>query len=300
MTHIQVRTRSVALIRDYVALTKPRVISLLLLTTLAAMFITPAGLPPFGLVVWTLIGGYLMAGGANAYNMAYDCDIDRMMSRTAKRPVAGGRITQRQAYAFSAALALSSVAVLVSFVNVLAAALALAGFAVYTVVYTRWLKRTTPLNVVIGGTAGSIPPLIGWTAVTGELSWVAVALFMIVTLWQPPHFWALALLKREDYAAASVPMLPVVKGEAETVRQIWIYAWLTLLSTLVLVPFGAMGWIYLVAAMALGARLILDAWRLRAERSRPAAVRLYVYSLAYLALLFAAMVLDRVAHLIIT
>lgn len=300
MTHILARSRSAALIRDYVALTKPRVISLLLLTTLASMFITPAGLPPFSLVVWTLIGGYLMAGGANAHNMAFDCDIDRMMARTAKRPVAEGRISQRHAYAFSAVLAFASIAVLVVFVNTLTAGLALLGYGLYTVVYTRLLKRTTHLNVVIGGVAGSVPPLIGWTAASGELSWVAVWLFVILTLWQPPHFWALAILKKADYAAARVPMLPVVKGEAETVRQIWIYTWLTAASTIVLVPLGAMGAIYLVATLALNARFIADVRTLRAACTRETAVRVYVYSLAYLALLFVAMVIDRVAHLILT
>ncbi|HQX76060.1 MAG TPA: heme o synthase, partial [Thermoflexales bacterium] len=218
MTQVRGAAQLQLKLKDYVALTKPRVISLLLLTTLATMFITPAGLPSFKLVVFTMLGGYLMAGAANAFNMAFDCDIDRIMTRTATRPVAAGRVTPREAYAFSAVLLTISLVVFALFVNALTAAMALLGYAIYTFVYTRWLKRTTPMNVLIGGTAGSIPPLIGWTAVTGSLAPMALWLFLIITVWQEPHFWALAILKHKDYENAHIPMLPVVKGDLDDRR----------------------------------------------------------------------------------
>lgn len=285
-------------LKDYVALTKPRVISLLLLTTLAAMFITPAGLPSFGLVMWTLAGGYLMAGAANAFNMAYDCDIDRIMARTATRPVAAGRVSAREAYVFSAALLIISVMVFGLFVNLLTAGLALLGYLIYTQIYTRWLKRTTPMNVLIGGTAGSIPPLIGWTAVTASLTPMALWLFLIITVWQEPHFWALAILKHKDYENAHIPMLPVVKGDAETIRQIWLYTLGMVLVTLLLPVVGQMGWVYVAGAVVLNFFFVVNAYRLRSDQTRPAALRVYVFSLIYLALLFAFMVADRIVYMI--
>ncbi len=278
---------------DYVALTKPRVISLLLLTTLAAMFITPAGAPPFYLVAWTFVAGYLMAGGANAVNMAYDTDIDGLMGRTSLRPIPRGRITARQAYAFGFALAALSFAIFVLFVNVLAALLALAGFAYYTLIYTRWLKRRTWHNIIIGGGAGAIPALVGWAAAAGQLSVAALLLFAIVFYWTPPHFWALALMKKRDYANASVPMLPVIAGEAETARQIWLYTIAMVALSLTPVPLQAMGWLYLASALALGLIFLRRAWLLRRDLTTAAALRLYKFSLLYLALLFACMVIDR-------
>ncbi|BCX03417.1 MAG: protoheme IX farnesyltransferase [Candidatus Roseilinea sp.] len=282
-------------INDYVALTKPRVISLLLFTTLAAMFITPAGAPPWYLVVWTLVGGYLMAGGANAVNMAYDSDIDQVMGRTSKRPVPSGRIAPHQAFVFGVTLAGLSFAIFILFVNWLAALLALIGFFYYTVIYTRWLKRSTWQNIVIGGGAGAIPPMIGWVAASSQLSLAAFVLFAIVFYWTPPHFWALALLKRKDYAAAGVPMLPVVAGEDETARQIFIYAFGMFALTLMLVPVQTMGGVYLAGAIALGAWFLWLAWRVNHEHTPQAALRLYVYSLLYLFALFAVMMIDRIA-----
>jgi protoheme IX farnesyltransferase len=280
-------------VSDYVVLTKPRVISLLLLTTLAAMFVTPAGSPPFYLVIWTLIGGYLMAGGANAVNMAYDQDIDSTMTRTSLRPVPSGRIRSRNAFIFGVVLAVFATAVLVLFVNVPAALLSLVGFFYYTVIYTRWLKRSTWQNIVIGGGAGAIPPLVGYAAAYGQLTWAALFLFIIVFYWTPPHFWALALLKRKDYASAGVPMLPVVAGDVETSRQMWLYSWGMVALSLALVPLHAMGVIYLVSALGLGAIFLLRAWRVNREHTPVSALSLYKYSLLYLALLFCAMVLDR-------
>jgi protoheme IX farnesyltransferase len=282
-------------VNDYVALTKPRVISLLLFTTLAGMFITSAGAPPWYLVLWTMIGGYLMAGGANAVNMAYDADIDNVMGRTSKRPTVSGRIPPRRAFIFGLALALASFAIFLLFVNWLAALLAVLGFLYYTVIYTRWLKRSTWQNIVIGGGAGAIPPLIGWAAASGQLTLSAVILFVIVFYWTPPHFWALALMKRKDYAAAGVPMLPVVAGEDETVRQILIYSVGMLAITLVLVPLRAMGAIYLLGALVLGGLFVWKAWQLNHDRSPIAVLSLYKYSLLYLFALFALMMVDRMS-----
>lgn len=278
---------------DYIALTKPRVISLLLLTTLAAMFITPAGPPAWYLVFWTAIGGYLMAGGANAVNMAYDTDIDRVMGRTSRRPVPQGRVPARNAYIFGFALAALSAIIFVLFVNILTAVMALAGFVYYTVIYTRWLKRRTWHNIVIGGGAGAIPALVGWAAASGQLTWPALMLFAIVFYWTPPHFWALALMKKKDYARANVPMLPVVAGEQETIRQILLYTIAMVVLSLVPVPLKVMGWVYLVGAVALGGIFLARAWQLRSNPSPMAAARLYKYSLLYLALLFIGMVIDR-------
>jgi protoheme IX farnesyltransferase len=282
-------------IHDYVALTKPRVISLLLFTTFAAMFITPAGAPPWYLVLWTMIGGYLMAGGANAVNMAYDIDIDLQMSRTKLRPTAGGRVSARKAYVFGFALGTLSLLIFVLFVNWLAALFALLGFFYYTVVYTRWLKRSTWQNIVIGGGAGAVPPLIGYAAASSSISLGAVLLFVIIFYWTPPHFWALALMKRKDYAAAGVPMLPVVAGENETTRQMLLYAILMVVFTLLLVPIRAMGGVYLIGAVVLGAIFLFKSWQVNQDHSIANALSLYKFSLLYLALLFAVMMIDRLA-----
>ena len=284
-------------INDYVTLTKPRVISLLLFTTFAAMFITPAGAPPWYLVLWTMIGGYLMAGGANAVNMAYDIDIDNMMSRTKLRPTAGGRISAKKAYAFGFTLGALSLLIFVLFVNVLAAACAAVGFFYYTVIYTRWLKRSTWQNIVIGGGAGAVPPLIGYAAASGSLTLSAVLLFVIIFYWTPPHFWALALMQQKNYAAANIPMLPVVAGEAETTKQILLYTVLMVVFTLLLVPIQAMGSVYLIGALALGALFLWKSWQVRKDHSRPKVLSLYKYSLLYLALLFVVMMVDRLSAL---
>ena len=278
------------LVADYVALTKPKVQSLLLLTTIATMYV--AGDPSPGLVALTCLGGYLSAGGAGAVNHWYDRDIDRQMARTATRPVAAGRIAPGAALAFGIVLAALSFAELALTVNLLAAFLALAGFLGYTLMYTMWLKRSTPQNIVIGGAAGAVPPLVGWAAVTGSVDPAAWYLFAIVFYWTPPHFWALSLLMKDEYARVGVPMMPVVHGERETRRQIVLYS--LLLYAITQLPFcaGGFGVPYLVGSVALGGVFIAFAIQLYRNPSRPAALRLYLYSLLYLALLFGAMVVD--------
>jgi protoheme IX farnesyltransferase len=278
------------LLADYVELTKPKVQSLLLFTTAATMEI--AGSPSVERVVLTCVGGYLSAGGAGAVNHYYDRDIDARMKRTAARPVPAGRIAPRVALWFGVMLAGSSFALLLLTVNVLAASLALAGFVGYVGVYTVWLKRRTPHNIVIGGAAGAIPPLVGWAAVRGSLAWTAVYLFAIVFYWTPPHFWALSLLMKDEYARVGVPMMPVVRGERETRRQIVLYT--LLLYAISQLPFcaGAFGLVYLFASMALGLPFIGGSLWLYRRADRRTALRLYLFSLAYLALLFAAMVAD--------
>jgi heme o synthase len=275
---------------DYLALTKPKVQSLLLLTTVATMYV--AGDPPVGLVVLTCLGGYLSAGGAGAVNHYYDRDIDARMARTATRPVPSGRIAPRAALWFGLALSAASFAELALFVNLLAACLALAGFVGYTAVYTVWLKRSTPQNIVIGGAAGAVPPLVGWAAATGGLDWTALYLFAIVFYWTPPHFWALSLLMKDEYAKVGVPMMPVVRGERETRRQILLYT--LLLYAVTQLPFcaGGFGAVYLVSSMILGALFIAGSVVLYRRADRRSALRLYLFSLLYLALLFASMVLD--------
>jgi protoheme IX farnesyltransferase len=275
---------------DYLALTKPKVQSLLLLTTVAAMYV--AGDPSVGLVALTCLGGYLSAGGAGAVNHWYDRDIDARMSRTADRPVPSGRVAPGAALGFGLALAALSFVELALLVNLLAACLALAGFLGYVGVYTIWLKRSTPQNIVIGGAAGAVPPLVGWAATTGGLDWTALYLFAIVFYWTPPHFWALSLLMKDEYARVGVPMMPVVHGEAETRRQILLYS--LLLYAVTQLPFcaGGFGVTYLACSMALGAAFVAGAVRLYRRADRRSALRLYLFSLLYLALLFGAMVLD--------
>ena len=282
--------RARSLLADYVELTKPKVQSLLLLTTIATMYV--AGDPSPLLVALTCLGGYLSAGGAGAVNHWFDRDIDARMTRTATRPIPAGRVRPIAALLFGCVLAALSFAELSLTVNVLAASLSFAGFLGYVLVYTVWLKRRTPQNIVIGGAAGAIPPLVGWAAVTGSVSGTAVLLFFIVFFWTPPHFWALSLLMKDDYAKVGVPMLPVVRGEAETRRQILLYT--VLLYAVTQLPFcaGGFGAIYLVASMLLGFGFIAGAIRLYRRADRRSALQLYLYSLAYLALLFCAMVID--------
>jgi protoheme IX farnesyltransferase len=282
------RTRQ--LLSDYVELTKPKVQSLLLLTTIATMYV--AGDPSPLLVALTCLGGYLSAGGAGAVNHFLDRDLDALMKRTARRPVPAGRIAPHAALAFGCTLAALSVLELSLAVNPLAAVLSFAGFLGYVFVYTLWLKRRTPQNIVIGGAAGAVPPLVGWAAVRGSVSGTAVMLFFIVFFWTPPHFWSLSLLTQGEYARAGVPMLPVVRGEQETRRQILLYA--VLLYAVTQLPFcaGGFGGVYLAGSLALGLAFIAGAVRLYRRADRRSALQLYLFSLAYLALLFCTMVAD--------
>jgi heme o synthase len=281
------------ILSDYAQLTKPKVQSLLLLTTIATMYI--AGDPSVGLVALTCLGGYLSAGGAGAVNHWFDRDIDAQMARTANRPIPAGRVRPAAALAFGCVLAALSLIELSLTVNVLAALLSFSGFVGYVLVYTVWLKRRTPQNIVIGGAAGAVPPLVGWAAVRGSVGGTAVLLFFIVFFWTPPHFWALSLLMKGEYEKVGVPMMPVARGETETRRQILLYT--ALLYAVTQLPFcaGGFGLVYLGASLLLGIGFLWGALRLyraRPEQTRSYALRLYLYSLAYLASLFAAMVLD--------
>jgi heme o synthase len=284
------RSTAIAVVRDYLTLTKPKVQSLLLFTTVTTMYV--AGDPSLELIFLTCLGGALSAGGAGAINHAVDRDIDRTMARTAGRPVASGRVSPQAAIAFGTLLGCASFALLALTVNPLAAALSLSGLFGYVFVYTLWLKRTTPQNIVIGGAAGAVPPLVAWAAVTGELSGMAFYLFAIVFFWTPPHFWALSLLMKDEYAKAGVPMLPVVRGEQETRRQILLYT--VLLYAVTQLPFcaGGLGVAYVVPSIALGAAFIFFAAKLLRTADRRWALRTYLFSLAYLALLFLAAAVD--------
>jgi len=277
-------------VSDYFEMTKPKVQSLLLFTTVTTMYV--AGDPSVALVGVTCLGGALSAGGAGAINHAIDRDLDRVMKRTADRPVASGRVSPAAAITYGTLLGCASFALLSLAVNPLAAVLSMSGLLGYVFVYTLWLKRTTPQNIVIGGAAGAVPPLVAWAATTGGLSGTPIYLFAIVFFWTPPHFWSLSLLMKDEYARANVPMLPVVRGEAETRRHILLYA--ILLYAVSQLPFcaGAFGATYLVCSVVLGGVFIFGAVRLLRNPSRRTALRLYLYSLAYLALLFAAMVAD--------
>jgi heme o synthase len=280
-------------VRDYVTLTKPRIMTLLLLTGISGMIVGARGLPPLWLVGVTTLGLALACGGASALNHVLDRDIDRLMGkRTRERPVAAGRVPAAYALEFGLALSALSFVLLAGLVNGLSAHLALFGNLFYVFVYTRWLKRTTPQNIVIGGAAGAVPPLVGWAAATGDLTVGALVLFGIVFLWTPPHFWALALLIRRNYEAAGVPMLPVVRGEKETARQIVAYTAALVAFTLAPALWGQFGLVYLLAAAVLGAVFLWLAWQLRRERTPVRARLLFHYSLAYLALLFVVMALD--------
>lgn len=286
------QSQASSLLRDLVTLTKPRIISLLLVTTVAPMFV--AGSPSWSLVLTVTLAGYLMAGGANAVNMYLDRDIDDRMARTRLRPIPSGRMGAPAVLAFGVALASAATFIFARAVNVPTAALALAGFYFYVFIYTRWLKRSSPQNIVIGGAAGAFPPLVGWAAVTGGIDLGAIYLFLIVFYWTPPHFWALALLKQHDYGRAGVPMAPLVWGERETMRQMLWYTLILIGLTVLPVTFGEFGLVYLVSALLLGGYLLLGVVRvLRAEQWTKPAWSVYKYSLLYLALLFVAMVVDR-------
>ncbi len=278
------------LLADYFELTKPKVQTLLLFTTIAAMEI--AGNPPVSRIALTCLGGYLSAGGDGAVNHYYDRDIDAQMKRTASRPIPAGRISPRAALTFGFVLCGLSFVLLWATVNLLSATLALGGFVGYVGIYTVWLKRRTAQNIVIGGAAGAVPPLVGWAAARGSVSWTAVYLFAIVFYWTPPHFWSLSLLMKDEYARVGVPMMPVVRGEHETRRQILLYA--LLLYAISQLPFcaGEFGVAYLIGSVALGLAFIAGALLLYRRADRRTALRLYLFSLVYLALLFGTMVAD--------
>ena len=275
---------------DYFELTKPKVQTLLLFTTITTMYV--AGTPSLLLVALTCLGGALSAGGAGAINHWYDRDLDALMERTANRPIPSGRVSPRAALTFGVVLGTASFVLLSLTVNLLAAALALSGLLGYVFIYTVWLKRATPQNIVIGGAAGAVPPLVAWAAVTGSIEGAALYLFAIVFYWTPPHFWALSLLMKDEYAKAGVPMLPVVRGEDETRWQIVLYT--LLLVAVSVLPFAGhlFGVLYLGAALGLGGIFLTMALLLRRRRDRRSALRLYLFSLAYLAALFTAMVVD--------
>jgi len=281
-----------AALRDYVTLTKPRIMTLLLLTGAAGMFVGAHGVPPLSTFAVTMVGLALACGGASALNHVLDRDIDRLMPRTGERPVAGERIAPARALEFGLALSAFSFVLLASCVNVLTAVLALVGNLFYVLVYTGWLKRSTPQNIVIGGAAGAVPPVVGWAAVTGHLALPAVFLFLIVFFWTPPHFWALALLIKRDYEAARIPMLPVVRGDRETTRQILLYSLVLVAVTLLPFAWRTAGILYLAAALLLGAVFLRLAWRLRQEATPVRARALFHFSLLYLAILFVAMAID--------
>jgi protoheme IX farnesyltransferase len=283
-----------SLLADLVTLTKPRIISLLLVTTVAPMFITPAGLPSLGLIGWVVLGGYLMAGGANAINMWFDRDIDDRMARTRLRPIPAGRITAAAALAFGMSIALLAFLIFWSFVNPLSAWLALGGLLFYVMIYTVWLKRSSPQNIVIGGAAGAFPPLVGWAAMTGSLDLGAIYLFAIVFFWTPPHFWALALNKTADYRKAGIPMMPNIHGVVETKRQMLLYTLMLIPLTIMPAVIGLSGLFYGVAASLLGLRFLQLCWTiLREEGVTGTTWKLYKFSLVYLALIFVAMAVDR-------
>jgi len=288
-------TAALARARDYYELSKPRIIVLLLVTTAAAMVMAARGIPPLPLVFWTLLGGALAAGSAGALNCVYDADIDCIMKRTQDRPIPQGRITKRQATVFAVAIGIAGFVLLYFLVNPLAAWLSLAGNAYYVFVYTMWLKRITPLNIVIGGAAGSVPPLVGWAAVTGAIGGPALGLFALIFLWTPPHFWSLSLMTELDYAKAKIPMFPNVYGDERTKREIVYYTIILVAASLLLYPLHVMGALYFGAASVLGAFFLVEAIRTWRERDGTIYPRkLFRYSLVYLALMCAVMVVDRI------
>lgn len=285
-----------SIIRDYIALTKPRVISLLLVTALGGLYLAAKGSPSIATIFIVLGGGSLAAGGAHAINHYLDRDIDSMMSRTRRRPVAGGRLSPRDALIFGIVLNAIAFFLLFYLANPLSALITMGATLVYVFVYTVGLKRRTPQNIVIGGAAGAFPPMIGWTAITGSLDLPAIYLFAIVFFWTPPHFWALALLIKDDYKAAQIPMLPVVTTVNETKYQILLYTLLLLVLTLLFVTTGAVGWVYLAGAAVLGAGFVYQAVRLRRSSGLERTKRTYLYSLLYLALLFGVIIADSLAR----
>jgi protoheme IX farnesyltransferase len=281
-------------VRDFVALTKPIVVLLLLFTTYGGMVVAARAWPGWEVTFWTMIGGALAAGGSSAVNQYIDRDRDKLMIRTAKRPIAAGRLTPAEGLAYGIALCLVAFYVLASFVNLLAALLAVSGMFYYVVLYSIFLKHATVQNIVIGGGAGAIPPLVGWAAVTGNLTFAALSLFVVIFLWTPPHFWALAIVKRKDYERAAVPMLPVVRGEKETRWQIFLYTLILVAFTLTLPLFGLGSGIYFVGAIILGVWLIDAARRVWRGSGNKIAWKMYRYSSMYLAFIFLVLMIDSV------
>ncbi|MGB5593782.1 MAG: heme o synthase [Crocosphaera sp.] len=291
-------------VKSYYQLTKPRIIPLLLITTAASMWLASGGqVDSFQLFI-TLVGGTLAAASAQVLNCIYDRDIDYEMLRTRARPIPSGKVQSRHAFIFALVLGVLSFSLFLIYINLLSGLLAMSGIVFYMLVYTHLLKRNSPQNIVIGGAAGSIPPLVGWAAVTGDLSWAPWILFAIIFLWTPPHFWALALMIKDDYAQVNVPMMPVVEGEESTVRQIWFYTLLVIPCTLLLVyPVGVSGWLYGVIALVLGAMFIKKTWQLKQEPlDKDLARSLFKFSILYLMLLCTAMVVDSlpITHQVIT
>jgi len=280
----------------YVALTKPRIIELLLVTTVPTMIVAERGLPSPWLVAATVVGGTAAAGGANAMNMVADRDIDKVMKRTRHRPLATGAVTPRAALTFAIALEVAAFALLWGTVNLLSAVLAVSACLFYVFVYTLWLKRTSTSNIVIGGAAGAVPVLVGWAAVTGTLDWAPVVLFAVIFYWTPPHFWALAIRYRDDYARAEVPMLPVVASLRTTAVRILLYTLLLWALTVLFAPVAGMGHIYVGAALVLGGIFTWYAVRLLREATPGAAMRVFTWSISYITLLFGAMALDQLVR----
>lgn len=280
----------------YVALTKPRIIELLLVTTVPVMFLAARGIPDWSVVLLTLVGGSLAAGGANALNCYIDRDIDAVMERTGHRPTVTGDVSPRETVAFGMTLSVLSVLWLTFLVNLWSGAFAAAAIFLYVVGYTIILKRRTAQNIVWGGVAGAFPVLIGWVAVTGSLTWAPIVLFLVVFFWTPPHYWPLALKYRDDYAAAGVPMLPVVAADREVAKQIVLYAWVMVLVSWVLIPVAPTGWVYAIASVVLGAWFIADshalARRMKRQETNVRAMRLFHGSIGYLTLLFLAVAID--------
>jgi len=292
----EIAHRATATIRAYVLLTKPRVVELLLVTTVPAMVLADGGLPSLTLIGAVLVGGALAAGGANTINCWIERDRDRVMHRTQRRPLPSGKIDPRHALVFGVVLEAVAFVWLWSTVNLLSAALAVSAMLFYVFVYTIWLKPRSPQNIVIGGAAGAVPVLVGWAAVTGRLAAPAWVLFAIVFCWTPPHFWALSLRYRDDYAAAGIPMLPVARGITTAVRQILVYSVIVVAVTLSLFLFETMGVVYFVAAVGLGAAFVWQALELGRDATPQRAMRLFSFSNVYLALLFAAIAVDTLVR----
>lgn len=281
-------------IKDFIALSKPLIVGLLLITTYGGLVIGGKAWPSFSLTMWTLIGGALAAGGSSALNQYIDRELDKHMQRTAKRPLAEGRLTDAEGLAFGLGMSLVSYYILACFVNGLAALLSLAGIVYYVILYSLWLKKATVQNIVIGGGAGAIPPMVGYAAATGHLGWTAWILFAIIFMWTPPHFWALAIVRMKDYERAGVPMLPVVRGELETRKQIFIYTIELIIVTLLLPVLQLAGVVYLVSSLVLGAALIYAAWTVWKQGGNKVAWRMYKWSSTYLVFIFLAMMIDAV------
>lgn len=288
--------RPAGLIRSYIALTKPRIIELLLVTTVPTMILASGGWPAIGTMIAVIVGGALAAGGASTFNSVYDRDIDRHMTRTAHRPIASGVISARAGIVYGSLLSVASVVILAVFTNLLAAALAVVAIFAYSVGYTVWLKRRTAQNIVWGGAAGCMPVLIGWAAITGSLTWTPVVLFLIVFWWTPPHYWPLSLRYRDDYAAAGVPMLPVIAPPGTVMKHIAVYSVLMVATSWLLIPVAPMGWVYGIAAGVLGVLFLAEVLRLglqvRVGAADPAPMRLFHGSITYLSLLFLAVAVD--------